>query len=641
VESGGCRVATYGELRRLLDEQALGWQTRQDADQDTVPEWGLGASPEGLPHADETAALDLRELLDAGPNPYLAVRRFERGIVTGEEVRQVVPERTLRRLGFHDVLEAREAGEPPEAGAAKAVDWRNRWGQNWITSVRDQNPCNSCWAFTSVALVEAMMRIEHAMWTRLSEGDVHRGTGATCADYGTLKKVSDFFAANGFCDPGAFPWTTNDPLYRPTPDRNGRSVRGLAFEWPGSVQDCKNWIDTVGPVIAWLEIWSDFDGYTSGVYRKSTAPTNALRGTHFVLVVGYDDAQQAWLIKNSWGAGWGMGGYGWVGYGEANIDLYAKAAVRNVNPDPWTKRRLHNGNLYESGNGALHRNFEVAGAAGSRVLHRWREGGPPWAWSAASSFAADAAVCPTLIGTTYNRNLELVYRTTGGRLHHWWTGGGGRGPWNDGGVFGPADCVGVPGLIQADYGTPGNFEVVVLVGGGQLQLVWREGGTWHDGPRFGSGLAYSGPTLVQTTYGAPHGELQCVAVRADGAMQHFWRDEAAFSWNAGALFGAGIASSPVMIQSQYGMLDERGPHGNFELCVAAGGQVQHWWRANSTDGQWRRGATFGHDVLSVAGLCQSSWGMNLEVIVVRTDQHLQHYWRDRAGWHEGPVIGRA
>ena len=31
----------------------------------------------------------------------------------------MVPERTLRRLGFHDVLEAREAGEPPDAGAPR------------------------------------------------------------------------------------------------------------------------------------------------------------------------------------------------------------------------------------------------------------------------------------------------------------------------------------------------------------------------------------------------------------------------------------------------------------------------------------------------------------------------------------------
>ena len=50
---------------------------------------------------------------------------------------------------------------------------------------------------------------------------------------------------------------------------------------------------------------------------------------------------------------------------------------------------------------------------------------------------------------------------------------------------------------------------------------------------------------------------------------------------------------------------------------------------------------FGHDVQAVAGLCEGSFGMNLELIVLRTDRQLQHYWRDRGGWHEGVVIGPA
>jgi hypothetical protein len=90
------------------------------------------------------------------------------------------------------------------------------------------------------------------------------------------------------------------------------------------------------------------------------------------------------------------------------------------------------------------------------------------------------------------------------------------------------------------------------------------------------------------------------------------------------------------------MNDELGPHANHELCVAVGGRVQHWWRWNAGgDMNWRHSADFGHDVLAVAGLCEGSWWMNLEVIVLRTDRQFQHYWRDAVGWHEGPVIGPA
>jgi hypothetical protein len=631
---------TYGRLRSMIADQQLGWLPPHDrADDEVVQRHGLGADPDSVVPTDDVAELDAASL-GISPNPYLALRQTERGIVSRYELTEMFSEGLLRRIGFEEAGEGVET-PPGDAGVASSVDWRSRWGQNWITSVRDQQQCQACWAFAGVALVESMVRIEHATWTQLSEGDPHRGVGKTCPDLGNEGEVSTFFAANGFCDPGSWPWRTDAPPYAPTPDRNGRSVRGPAFDVV-SVADSKNWLDTVGPLVTWVDVYDDFYGVGSGVYHRSTDPANVLRGGHLFLIVGYDDALGAWLCKNSWGTNWGMNGFGWIGYGENRIDSFGRYGVRNVNPDPWTKRRLHNGNLYESGNGALHRNLEVVGSNGTRVQHVWREGGPNWKWGAAASFATDAAVCPTLIGTTFNRNMEIVYLTTGGRLHHWWTGGGGSGPWNDGGVFGPSGCNGVPGFVQGDYGAPGNFEVVVSQGG-QLRHLWRDGGGWHEGPLFGAGIRASGPTLVQGTYGAPHGNLECVAVRNDGSMQHFWRHEPTFTWNADGIFGAGVSSPPVMIQGQYGMGDERGPSGNFELCVAVNGHVEHWWRWNSGGGdmQWRHSTDFGHDVAAVAGVCEGSWGMNLEVIVLRTDRQLQHYWRDGAGWHEGPVIGPA
>ena len=138
-------------------------------------------------------------------------------------------------------------------------------------------------------------------------------------------------------------------------------MRGPAFDLV-SGSNAKNWLDTVGPLVSWIDVYNDFSGVGSSVYRRSTDPANALRGGHFLLIIGYSDALGAWLVKNSWGTGWGMSGFGWIAYGEARIDAFSRYGLRNTNPDPWTKRRLHNGNLYESGNGALHRNLEVVGA---------------------------------------------------------------------------------------------------------------------------------------------------------------------------------------------------------------------------------------------------------------------------------------
>ncbi len=634
---------TYGDLRKLIDKEKLGWHPPADRpDYVRVPLYSLGASEVGLVPTVEAPKFDLKTLGVSG-NPQLAIRRAERGLISVNALKEVYPTNILRRLGLDEAIERNTIALPPDGGAPPSViDWRNRWGRNWITSTRDQNGCGACWAFAGTALVEAMVCIEHSMWTRLSEGDVHRGVGKMCPDLGNLGEVSTFFAKNGICDPGSWPWRTDSPPYAPTPDRNGRSVRGPAFDVV-SVANSKNWLDTVGPLVTFIDVYNDFSGIDSTVYRRSHDSSNALRGGHFVLIIGYSDTLGAWLCKNSWGTEWGMNGVGWIAYGECRIDDYARYGLRNTNPDPWTKRRLHNGNLYESGNGALHRNLEVVSSNGSRVQHYWREGSAPWTWGTGAHFATDAAVCPTLTGTTFNRNMEIVYTTTGGRLHHWWTGGGGSGPWNDGGVFGPNGCTGVPGFTQGDYNAPGNFEIVISITGNRLQHVWRDGAGWHNGAVFGSNIAKSGASLVQGSYGSPHGNLECVAMRTDGTMQHFWRNRSTFAWNAGAIFGANVSSPPVMIQGQYGMQNELGPHGNFELCVAVGGRVQHWWRWNSAGGDavWRHSADFGHDVAAVVGLCEGSWGMNLEVIVLRTNHQLQHYWRDGAGWHEGVVIGPA
>jgi hypothetical protein len=108
-------------------------------------------------------------------------------------------------------------------------------------------------------------------------------------------------------------------------------------------------------------------------------------------------------------------------------------------------------------------------------------------------------------------------------------------------------------------------------------------------------------------------------------------------WVAGTIFGSSVGDTPVcMIEGQYGASDEDTP-GNLELVVAVGGAVQHWWR-NVLTGEWQQSATFGSDVAHVWGLVESSFGFNLEILVQRTDARPQHYWRDGAGWHAGPIL---
>lgn len=49
---------------------------------------------------------------------------------------------------------------PLSASYPSSLDWRNKDGNDWISSIKDQGSCGSCWAFSSVAVVESRAKIE-------------------------------------------------------------------------------------------------------------------------------------------------------------------------------------------------------------------------------------------------------------------------------------------------------------------------------------------------------------------------------------------------------------------------------------------------------------------------------------------------
>jgi Papain family cysteine protease len=347
---------TIGELRTHLTEQKARWSVDPNLrDEELVRTRPVGASSEGLKKATEAPAVNLQRILkDTPANPFLMERRKAHNLLP-ENV--AIPELPSAFPLPHG--QTAPVGAPAGAATPTAVDWRNRWGWPWITTIQDQDGCNACWAFAATALVETMVRIDHCVWSKCSESDVHDGMGAKCASLGSAQAALDWIKVHGITDEDNYPYRTNDAPYAPTADRSGRIVRIDDYTYLGDIQQQKTWLDTVGPIVTWFDVYDDFFAYHSGVYHRLNTPNNKEVGGHFMLIVGYDDNLQAWICKNSWGKSYGQLGYFVIGYGECSIDTYWKIGLHLTNPDPWTKRRLHNGNLVESGNGPYHRNFEM------------------------------------------------------------------------------------------------------------------------------------------------------------------------------------------------------------------------------------------------------------------------------------------
>jgi C1A family cysteine protease len=263
---------------------------------------------EGLPWtaaSNELTALEEHEL-----------RGFLGLIVTPEEHASLVAE--AERVASREVAVGAGVGLPA------AVDWRNVSGANYVTPIKNQGGCGSCVAFCSCSTIESAVRIKlnnAAYSIDLSEGFLQFCGGGSCNGWGLTSGLA-FAQSTGVTDEACMPYqaTTMNCAASRCADWQNRLTKISSYAGQSTVQQRKNAIATSGPVLAGMEVWSDFFAYSSGVYVKSSAAKRlSPPGYHCICVVGYDDNQQCWILKNSWGAGWGENGFMRLGYGQSDL----------------------------------------------------------------------------------------------------------------------------------------------------------------------------------------------------------------------------------------------------------------------------------------------------------------------------------
>ncbi len=123
--------------------------------------------------------------------------------------------------------------------------------------------------------------------------------------------------------------TSNDSV----PCTETKCTDPAAIQGYTTVQDGETYLKNAvmtAPIAVAIYASAGMFSYKSGCYSGANGPTN-----HVVLLCGWDDnaygtGQGAWLIKNSWGTGWGQNGYGWIAYGTCSIGY--KAALINDTP---------------------------------------------------------------------------------------------------------------------------------------------------------------------------------------------------------------------------------------------------------------------------------------------------------------------
>jgi hypothetical protein len=225
-----------------------------------------------------------------------------------------------------------------------SFDWRNVGGRSFISSVKDQGSCGSCVAFGTLAGVEGVARVT----TNIAVNDPGGGAlpnlseaqlfycgntlGDPCGTGWWVSAALSYCSTTGVAPSSCFPYEAgNQPCNIQCSNWTAMVTQVNASHTVTSTNDMKTWLATRGPLITCFTVYSDFYAYSGGVYRHTTG---GVEGGHCVCCVGYDDNLQAWLCKNSWGTGWGMSGYFWIGYGQCGIDatMWAVDSFSKVYP---------------------------------------------------------------------------------------------------------------------------------------------------------------------------------------------------------------------------------------------------------------------------------------------------------------------
>lgn len=191
-----------------------------------------------------------------------------------------------------------------------SVDWREK---GYVTPVKDQGQCGSCWAFSATGAVEGQHFRKTGKLVSLSEQNLVDCSGGKYGNQGCNGGLMDaafkYIKENGGIDTEeSYPYEAKDGECRFNPSNVGATVSGYTDVPPGE-DKLQEAVANVGPVSVAIDAGhSSFQLYHSGVYDEPQCTSNL---DHGVLAIGYgtEDGKDYWLVKNSWGLKWGDQGY--------------------------------------------------------------------------------------------------------------------------------------------------------------------------------------------------------------------------------------------------------------------------------------------------------------------------------------------
>merc|ERR1712232_100248 len=250
----------------------------------------------------------------------------EFGDMTNDEFRKyytglkpiTVPQQTVQS----DLLLEENVGIPT------SWDWRSK---GVVTPVKNQGQCGSCWSFSATGSMEGAHAQKTGNLVGLSEQnlvDCSTAEGNEGCNGGLMDYAFEYVIKNNGIDSEAsYPYTAEDGTCHYSVANRAATISSYHDLPSGSESALTNAAYSVGPISVAIDAGlSSFQFYSGGVYYAPDCSSTQL--DHGVLVVGYgvDSGQDYYIVKNSWGASWGLNGYIWMSRNRNNNCGIATAA---------------------------------------------------------------------------------------------------------------------------------------------------------------------------------------------------------------------------------------------------------------------------------------------------------------------------
>ncbi|HEV7692941.1 MAG TPA: C1 family peptidase [Hyphomonadaceae bacterium] len=520
-------------------------------------------------------------------------------------------------------------------GAPPSYDLRNVGGKNFVTPVRDQGGCGSCVSFGVSAVIESTLRVaagDPNLDANVSEAHLFyclgRARGRNCANGWWPEEALACIRAEGLAFEASYPYTPGDQACTGLkPDWKNRyvSLQGAAAVSGAAI---KQWISTKGPVTGCFIVYQDFFAYRSGVYRHVSGGE---AGGHCVAIIGYDDAAGCWICKNSWGTGWGDGGFFRIAYGECGIDSWFgpfgadRPAITQTGATSWSGWAGEAGVLTSNigvGSNADGRLEVFVRGTDNAVWHKWQTA-PNGGWSGWASLAG-TITSDISVGKNANGRLEIFARGTDNAVWHRWQTVP-NGAWS---AWASLEGV-VTSNTAVGRNADGRLEIFAR---GTDNAVWHR---WQTAPNGAwSGWASLGGVITSNIAVGQNkdGRLEIFARGADNAMWHNWQTAPNGGWS-GWFSQQGTLTSDITI----------GQNGDGRLEAFVRGSDNALWHKWQTapNGAWSGWMSQGGVLTSNIGAGRKAGG-RLEVFVRGTDNALYRKFQTAVGWSpwtsEGGVL---